>query len=110
MCIYIYIRIYTYIHIYIYAYIHRYIYIIITVITITMRRPRGGTPWTSPATFRPRAGALPPEARARLQDVKVWIFITGCSQRGVQWIGVLYSKLVYNTIQITTPCFHCTPL
>ena len=37
-------------------------------------------------------------------------------QRGVQWIGgavdwgVSYSKLVYNVIQITTPCFHCTPL
>ena len=30
---------------------------------------------------------------------------------GVQWTGVaLYSKIVYNTIQITTPCFHCTPL
>ena len=41
-----------------------------------------------------------------------WVFITGgCSGRGVQWIGVvLYSKLVHNTIQITTPCFHCTPL
>ena len=35
----------------------------------------------------------------------------GCSGRGVQWMGVvLHSKLVYNTIQITTPCFHCTPL
>ena len=30
---------------------------------------------------------------------------------GVQWIGVvLYNELVYNSIQITTPCFHCTPL
>ena len=30
------------------------------------------------------------------------------SGRGVQWIGVvLYSKLVYSTIQITTPRFHC---
>ena len=30
---------------------------------------------------------------------------------GVQWIGVAsYNKLVYNIIQITTPCFHCTPL
>ena len=30
---------------------------------------------------------------------------------GVQWMGVaLYSKLVYNIIQITTPRFHCTPL
>ena len=35
----------------------------------------------------------------------------GCSGRGVQWIGVvLYNKLVYNSIQITAPCFHCTPL
>ena len=41
-----------------------------------------------------------------------WVFITGgCSGRGVQWMGVVpYSKLVYNTTQITTPCFHCTPL
>ena len=30
---------------------------------------------------------------------------------GVQRMGVvLYSKLVYNIVQITTPCFHCTPL
>ena len=35
----------------------------------------------------------------------------GCSGRGVQWMGVvLYSKLVHNIIQITTPCFHCIPL
>ena len=35
----------------------------------------------------------------------------GCSGSGVQWIGVvLYSKLVYNIIYITTPCFHFTPL
>ena len=35
----------------------------------------------------------------------------GCSRRGVQWMWVvLCSKLVHNTIQITTPCFHCTPL
>ena len=42
----------------------------------------------------------------------IWVFITGgCSGRGVQWMGVvLYNKLVYNTIQFTTPCFHCTPL
>ena len=41
-----------------------------------------------------------------------WVFITGgCSGRGVQWMGVVsYNKLVHNTIQITTPCFHCTPL
>ena len=41
-----------------------------------------------------------------------WIFIKGgCSGRGVQWIGVvLHNKLVHDTIQITTPCFHCTPL
>ena len=41
-----------------------------------------------------------------------WVFIKGgCSRRGVQWMGVvLYNKLVYNIIQITTPCFHCTPL
>ena len=40
----------------------------------------------------------------------LWVFITGgCSGRGVQQIGVvLYSKLVYNSIQITTPCFHST--
>ena len=30
---------------------------------------------------------------------------------GLQCLGVvLYNKLVYNIIQITTPCFHCTPL
>ena len=35
----------------------------------------------------------------------------GCSGRGVQWMGVVYSnKKVYNSIQITTPCFHCIPL
>ena len=29
----------------------------------------------------------------------------------VQWIVVvLYNTLVYNIIQITTPCFHCNPL
>ena len=41
----------------------------------------------------------------------LWILCRGgCSRRGVQWMGVvLYSNLVYNTIQITTPCFHCTP-
>ena len=41
-----------------------------------------------------------------------WVFITGgCSGSGVQWMRVvLYNKLVYNSIQITTPCFHCTPL
>ena len=41
-----------------------------------------------------------------------WVFIKGgCSGRGVQWMGVVScSKLVHKTIQITTPCFHCTPL
>ena len=41
-----------------------------------------------------------------------WILCRGgCSGSGVQWIEVvLYSKLVYDVIQITTPCFHCTPL
>ena len=35
----------------------------------------------------------------------------GCSGRWVQRMGVvLYDKLVYNSLQITTPCFHCTPL
>ena len=35
----------------------------------------------------------------------------GCSGRGVKWIGVvLYTRLVYNIIYITTPCFHYTPL
>ena len=30
---------------------------------------------------------------------------------GGEWMGViLYSKMVYNTTRITTPCFHCTPL
>ena len=45
------------------------------------------------------------------QILACWVFITGgCSGRGVQWIGVaLYNKLVYKIIQITTPCFHCTP-
>ena len=42
----------------------------------------------------------------------LWVFIKGgCSGSGVQWIGVvLCNKLVYNIIQFTTPCFHCTPL
>ena len=41
-----------------------------------------------------------------------WILCRrGCSGRGVQWMGVVsYGKIVHNTIQITTPCFHCTPL
>ena len=41
-----------------------------------------------------------------------WILCRGgCSGRGVRWMGVvLYSKIVHNIIQITTPCFHCTPL
>ena len=39
------------------------------------------------------------------------IHYRGCSGRGVQRIGVvLYHKLVYHIISITTPCFHCTPL
>ena len=40
-----------------------------------------------------------------------WVFIKGgCSRRGVQWMGVvLHNKIVYNIIEITTPCFHCTP-
>ena len=46
------------------------------------------------------------------EQLNFWVFITGgCSGRGVQWIGVvLCNKLVYNSIQITTPCFHCKPL
>ena len=37
---------------------------------------------------------------------QLWVFITrGCGGRGVQRMGVaLYDKLVYNIIQITTPC------
>ena len=36
--------------------------------------------------------------------------LLGIHQRGVQWIAVvLYDKLVYNSIQITTSCFHCIP-
>ena len=35
----------------------------------------------------------------------------GCSRRGVQRIGVVsYNKIIYSTIYITSPCFHCTPL
>ena len=43
--------------------------------------------------------------------VSMGVLITeGCSGRGVQWIGVvLYSKLVYNTISITTPCVSTAP-
>ena len=54
----------------------------------------------------------PGPARGRCLAGLAWILCRGgCSGSGVQWIGVvLYSKLVYNTIQITTPCFHCTPL
>ena len=34
----------------------------------------------------------------------------GVQSEGVQWMGVvLYNELVYNMIQVTTPCFHCTP-
>ena len=55
-------------------------------------------------------GAKVREASARKWCL--WAFVRGgCSRRGVQWIGVvLYSKIVYNIIQITTPCFHCSPL
>ena len=40
------------------------------------------------------------------------IHYRGCSGMGVQWMGVvlLCNKLVYTSIQITTPCLHCTPL
>ena len=53
--------------------------------------------------------------RERLAEVigkSVWVFITGgCCGRGLQRMGaVLCNKLVYNSIHITTPCFHCTPL
>ena len=43
---------------------------------------------------------------------RAWVFVTGgCSGRGVQWVGIVsYNQLVHNIIQITTPCFHCTPL
>ena len=46
---------------------------------------------------------------------RIWgvsgIHYRGCSGRWVQWMGVvLYNKLVYDIIYISTPCFHCTPL
>ena len=43
---------------------------------------------------------------------KQWILCRGGrSGWGVQWIGVvLCNKLVYNSVHITTPCFHYTPL
>ena len=49
----------------------------------------------------------------RYQDLRQipGIHYRGCSGRVVQWTGVvLYNELVHNIIQITTPCFHCTPL
>ena len=56
-----------------------------------------------------------PRSRADGVDAKrkqTWVIIKGgCSRRGVQWMGVvLHSKLVHSTMQITTPCFHYTPL
>ena len=40
-----------------------------------------------------------------------WYSLQGVQWEGVQWMGVVsYNKLVYNIIQITTPCFHCTTL
>ena len=79
MCVYICMYIYIYIYISISLSLYIYIYIYIYVAAL----PRGGG----------------------------WVFIKGgCSGRGVQWMGVvLCSKIVHNTIQITTPCFHCTP-
>ena len=49
---------------------------------------------------------------SRQNHPRLWVFISGgCSGRGVQWIGVVsYNKLVHNITQITTACFHCTPL
>ena len=45
----------------------------------------------------------------------IYIHSLGIHNRGVQWEGVqwmgvvLHNKLIYNIIQITTPCFHCHP-
>ena len=61
-------------------------------------------------TFRRRRVGSIGVASAR--HWKHWEFITGGrSGRGEQWMGVVvYNKLVYQIIQITTPCFHCTHL
>ena len=49
----------------------------------------------------------------RPEHRQAWVFIKGglqseggCSRRGI----VLHSKLVYSTMRMTTPCFHCAPL
>ena len=59
-----------------------------------------------------KLGACNPHLAKTSGHMVFLAFITGgCSGRVVQWIGVvLYSKIVYNTVQINTPCFHCTPL
>ena len=63
-------------------------------------------------TSSARQVAPPESRRTHTQRPPQWVFITGgCSRRGVQLMGVvLYNKLVYIIIQITTSCFHCTPL
>ena len=74
--------------------ISKVISIIVAIVMITTRAPAS------------RAGLRAPE------DGTSRVFITGgCSGRGVQRIGVvLYNELVYDSIQITTPRFHCTLL
>ena len=106
ICIYFYIYVYIYIYICILVYIYIYIHIIIHTYIHTYM-------YTYIYIEREREIDINLARPLLLQPlVRCWVFITGgCSGRGVRWIGVvLYSKQVYNTIQITTPCFRCTPL
>ena len=47
----------------------------------------------------------------KAKDLSGYSAERGCSGRGVQRMGVVVcSKIVHNTVQNTTPCFHCNPL
>ena len=89
-----YIFIYMCIHVYMYVYMYIYIYTHIHICIHIQLSLHMYTDFVLMVLLHP-----------------YWVLITeGCSGRRVQWIGVvLYSNIVYNTIQITTPCFHCTP-
>ena len=105
MCMYIYIYIYIHMYIYIYVYTHTYIYIY-----IHRERERLYTQTTGLDAADPLLLLLVLRERRCVQHW--WILCRGgCSGWGVQWIGVvLCNKLVYNSIQVTKPCSHCTPL
>ena len=92
-----------------------YANIYVTLLSLSLSRPSITTLQSRETTTSYNPLITPFTAAALLvklaSNPRLWIFITGgCSRRRVQWMGVVsYCKLVYNTIQITTPCFHCTP-